>query len=606
MKSKRSKQVAVTRQNPRENKMQAARKHWLPVLALMLLCLVVYYNSLSNGFVYDDFGSIVENRYIKQPGKFLAALFNQSYFKMAGLEASYRPVASLSYLLIYSIAELNPFYYHLANLLLHALNAILVYCLAHLILKNHLRALIAGCLFACHPALSEAVNCIDFNDDLLAGFFYLLALLIYIRIKADSVRLNLGAYGASLGFYLLGLLSKEMAITLPAIVLLYDLILRHADLNPPTLTQMLKISKNRATFYSGYLLVSLVYLVLRFFIFYSAGESLKASYGTLFERIIYLPGHLFSFFKLMIFPINLTADYVFAYPDSFFNPMNLIGFAVVMGLAGSSFFIYRYSKEIFFGLWWCFITLLPVSNLIEIYHPLAERYLYLPIIGFCLVVPIIIYGLAGRVISRWPAANKAALLMILVILGFYATATISRIPDWHSNFSLWSQTVQTSPNSLVARGGLGLAYQQQGLLDQAQEQFEIAIELYPGHYKSYYNLGVVYHQRGDLKRSLEYFNRSVALNPEFARGHYNLGTLYAQQGSLEMAIRHFSKVVELDPDDFEAHYNLGMAYAMQRKLKRAISEWEKVLQLDPGHTSARNNLAKAKRMMDADGRIDDN
>ena len=103
--------------------MKTAPGHWLPVLVLMLLCLVVYYNSLSNGFVYDDFGSIVENRYIKQPGKFFAALFNQSYFKMAGLEASYRPVASLSYLLIYSIAELNPFYYHLTSLLLHALNA---------------------------------------------------------------------------------------------------------------------------------------------------------------------------------------------------------------------------------------------------------------------------------------------------------------------------------------------------------------------------------------------------------------------------------------------------------------------------------------------------
>ena len=123
---------------------KSGAKQLLPVALLVILCLVVYYNSLSNGFVYDDFGSIVENKYIKQPGQFLSSLFNQSYFKIAGIEASYRPMATLYYFLIYTIAALDPFYYHLASLLLHTLNAVLVYWLATLILKNQLGALIAG------------------------------------------------------------------------------------------------------------------------------------------------------------------------------------------------------------------------------------------------------------------------------------------------------------------------------------------------------------------------------------------------------------------------------------------------------------------------------
>ncbi|UCD82134.1 MAG: hypothetical protein JSW26_12125, partial [Desulfobacterales bacterium] len=89
----------------------AAVDQLLPITLLVLLCLIVYYNSLSNGFVYDDFGSIVENKYISQPGRFLASLLNQSYFQIAGLEASYRPVATLSYFLIYAFAQLDPFYY---------------------------------------------------------------------------------------------------------------------------------------------------------------------------------------------------------------------------------------------------------------------------------------------------------------------------------------------------------------------------------------------------------------------------------------------------------------------------------------------------------------
>ena len=198
MKRKKSKRSTDSHQKeartvPKTAAPKSGAKQLLPVALLVLLCLIVYHNSLSNEFVYDDFGSIVENKYITQPGQFLSALFGPSYFKIAGLEASYRPVATLSYFLIYTFAELNPFYYHLASLLLHTLNAVLVYWLANLILKNQLGALIAGLLFASHPALSEAVNCIDFNDDLLAAFFFLLSLIFYIRLKTEDRNYRISA-----------------------------------------------------------------------------------------------------------------------------------------------------------------------------------------------------------------------------------------------------------------------------------------------------------------------------------------------------------------------------------------------------------------------------
>jgi protein O-mannosyl-transferase len=606
MKRKKNQQAAAANPKSSGDIVKAAPGHWLPVVVLTLLCLIVYYNSLSNGFVYDDYGVIVENRYIKQPGKLLASLFDQSYFKMAGLEASYRPVASLSYLLVYSVAGLDAFFYHLASLLLHILNTLLVYCLATIILQNRLRAGLAAGLFACHPALSEAVNCISFNDDLLTTLFFLLAFLVYIRIKAKRVKFNIGAYGLSLLLYFFGLLSKEMAITLPAIIVLYDLILRDPERNPPGFKQLLSIVQKRAAFYAGYAAVSLFYLFLRFYLFQIPGESLKSSYGSLLERVMYLPGHIFSFIRLIILPTNLSADYVFSYPDRFLSIMNIAGFGIVVGLVGTSFYIYRYSRVAFFGLWWCLITLSPVLNLIEIYHPLAERYLYLPLIGFCLVVPVIIFGLAGRLITKPARVNMVSSILILGIVSWYSTATITRNPDWQDNFSLWSKTVQTSPDSLVARGGLGMAYLERGMLDQAQAQFEIAVKLYPNHHKGYYNLGLIYSRKGDLKRAMEYFKRAVTLNPESIRGHYNLGTLYARQNLFDPAIRHYTKVIELDPDVVEAHYNLGLAYAMQGKLPHAIAEWEKVLQLQPRHTAARNNLAKAKKMMDSTGRQKNN
>jgi len=604
MKKKKPTQPTETRQKTGEGISTAGAFHLLSIALLVLACLIVYYNSLSNGFVYDDYGTIVENKYINQPGGLISSLFNHSYYKYAGLEASYRPVSTLSYFLIYSFAKLNPLYYHLASLILHMLNTILVYRLANLILQHRLRALIAGLLFACHPALSEAVNCIAFNDDLLATFFFLLALISYTRINTEYFTSNIRNYALSLLFYFFGLLSKEMAITLPAIILLYDLVLRDADRGTPNLKHLLNNLRKRIYFYIGFLAVSLVYICLRFFILYNPRESLKASAGSLFERIIYLPGHIFSFIRLALYPKNLTADYVFSYPDSFFDSSNLAGFVVVVGLVSASFVIYRYWKAVFFGIWWFLITLFPVSNLITIYHPFAERYLYLPLIGFCLVVSIAVSALARRIFSNPTTATIATLIPIIVILSLFSTTTIARNRDWQNNFVLWSETVQSSPNSTIAHGGLGMAHLDRGMLDKALEEFQIAIKLSPNDHKSHYNLGLVYHQKGNWKKAVEYYKHSVALYPESIRAHYNLGTLYAMRGLMDPAIEHFARVTELDPEDIEAHYNLGVAYAMQGKLNRGISEWEKVLLFDPHHRSAGNNLKKAKAMMKSPGQPD--
>jgi len=597
-----SKKSSSSQQAQEKGTAKTARQNLLPASLLVLLCFIVYYNSLYNGFVYDDYGAIVENKYINQPGRLLTSLFNHSYYKFAGLEASYRPVATLSYFLIYSIAKLNPFYYHLASLLLHTLNTVLVYWLANLILRQHLRALIAGLLFACHPVASEAVNCIDFNDDLLVTLFFLLALISYIRINTDYLSSSIRGYLLALLFYFFGLLSKEMAITLPAIILLYDLALRDADRGAPIFKHLLTILRRRIYFYAGFMAVSLIYISIQFLILYNPRESLKASAGSLFERIIYLPSHIFSFIRLTIFPTNLSVDYVFSYPGSFFDIGNLTGAAVVIALVGTAFLIYRFSKEIFFGIWWFLISLFPVYNLIEIYHPLAERYLYLPIVGFCLVVPVVINAGAQRRFTKPTTANIVTLVPIAVILSMYSAATIARSPDWQNNFVLWSKTVQTSPNSPVARNGLGMAYLERGKLEKAAEQFEISIKLNPGHHKSYYNLGLVYHKKSDSKKALEYFNRSVTLNPDSVRAHYNLATIYLQKRSWDLAIRHYVKVNELDPEIAKAHFNLGMAYAMQGKFNTAVSEWEKVIDLDPQNTMAKNNIQKAKKMMNTTGR----
>ena len=601
VKQKKAKKSSGSRQPSGTGPVEPTIRRFIPAMLPVLLCLIVYYNSLSHGFVYDDYGVIVENKYISQTGGLFKSLFSQSYFEFSGLEASYRPVSTISYFLMYAAAELDPFFYHLVSLLLHMLNTLLVFRLAVLIFQDRLRAMMSSLLFACHPVLTETVNCIAWNDDLLTTLFFLLALIFYIRTRSDSLVSGIRGYSLSFLFFALGLLSKEMAITLPAVVLLYDLLMREADREAAGFEGLWNTVRSRISVYAGYAAISLLFLYVRFFVIYSPQQFRQTSAGSLLERIIYLPGHIFSFISLTLLPFDLNADHMFSYSDGFFDVRNLAGLLICLSLMGSAVYIYRYSKPVFFGIGWFFITLMPVYNLYEIYHPLAERYLYLPIIGFCLVLTAVLNGIGRKISSRSLRTNPVIWIPVAVIVVIYSFATIVRNPVWRSNYTLWSNTVQKSPDSFTARGGLGMAYLSRNRLDEAAEQFLIAIQLHPGSHKNFYNLGLVYHKKGDLKKALENFSRSAELNPASVNAHYNLATIYLQQRLWNPAIRHYRKVNELDPSRAMAYYNLGMAYAMQGQLESAVSAWENVLLLEPHNQMAKKNIRKARKMMEEKG-----
>ena len=592
MNSKQQSQKEATSNRSAEPGSAFTRKRWPPIIILVIVSVVVYTNSLSNGFVYDDLVVIVENKYIRNPLKNLPSLFTGSYYKIAGGEAGYRPIATLSYYLIFAFAGLNPFYFHLVSVLIHIANACLVYLLCFRVLPNKSHALLAGLLFACHPALTEAVDCISFNEDLLAALFYLLSLILYVKTTHNQVAI--AAYILSLICYFLGLLSKEMAITLPGIVFLYDIAFRGEGENSLTIGRILRTIRKKGFFYSGYIIISLVYLVLRFSVFYEAKGSTESHYGSLFDRIVFLPSHIFSFIKLAFAPFNLSAAHVFFYPQGFFELTNLVGFTAVSALIVFSFYFYKRSKVMSFGIWWFLITLFPVYNLIEIFHPYAERFVYIPIIGFCMLIPVVIDALVVRIVRKPTAATLATPIVVMLILSVYAITTISRNRDWKDGMTLWSKTILTSPGSAIAHGNLGRAFQEQKKFNEAIQAYEKTIEINPRDYKAYHNLGVVYENQGAMEEAVHYYEKAIEIYPQYADAHFNLANIYHKKGALDDAIAHYKKVVELQPEDFEARNNLGVAYAMQGKLDHAISQWKKVLEIDPENKSAEENITKAK------------
>jgi tetratricopeptide (TPR) repeat protein len=581
-----------------KNKMIAKTNanHLWPVVLLVCITAIVYFNSLSNGFVYDDLGTIVENAYIKRLDNYLSSFYNQSYFKISGGEASYRPVATLSYYLLYAVSGPNPLGYHLLSVTLHIFNVILVYLLAHAMTDDKRVAVIAGLLFACHPVNAEAVNGISYNEDLLAAFFFFAAFLFYMRLTPPATKRGTIFFMVSLFFFLLGLLSKEMAITLPAIVVLYDLILRDSVSEKISLKRVRAVIKNRKYYWAGYLGVSFFYLWLRFFAIHNPEEVETQIWGRLIDRVIYLPVIFLKYVRLCLFPLTLNADYVFSYPSRFFDLLPLLSLLVVLGLVIYSFFALRNQKAVSFGIWWFFITLFPVYNLIQIYNPFAERYLYIPLLGFCLVISIFLETLLSRI--SFSRVGILRVLIILCMVGACALITMNRNRDWKDSYSLWTQTLEVEPDSFRAHGNLARVYQKRGMIDASMREVKKALELNPKDYKAYYNLGVVLGEQGFAAEAISAYQKAVAMNPRFKNAYFNLGTIYKAQNRLEAAKKAFKKVVEIDPDDIEARNNLGVIYAMQGKLDAALVEWQQVIALDPANRDVQANIEKAKKLID--------
>lgn len=581
-----------------KNKMIAKTdaNHLGPILLLVCISAIVYFNSLSNGFVYDDLGTIVENVHIKQLSNYLSSFHNQSYFKISGGEASYRPVATLSYYLLYAGFDVNPFGYRLFSFTLHIINVILVYLVAHVILAHKRAALLAGLLFACHPLNTEAVNGISYNEDLLAAFFFFLAFLSYTRLKPSAPKPGYVFFFLSLFFFLLGLLSKEMAITLPAVAVLYDMILREPVSEKMSLKRVRTVIHECKYYYIGFLGVSIFYLWLRFLAIYNPEEVETQIWGRLIDRVIYLPVIFLKYIKLSLFPFPLNADYVFSYPTRFLDFWPFLSLLVVLGLVIYSFFALRNQKAVSFGMWWFFLTLFPVYNLIQIYNPFAERYLYIPFLGFCVVISFFLETLLSRI--TFSRAGIFRVFIVACVVVACSLITINRNRDWKDSYSLWTQTLEVEPDSFRAHGNLARVYQKKGMIDASMRAVKKTLELNPNDFKAYYNLGVISGEQGFAAEAISAYQKAIAMNPQFKNAHFNLGTIYKTQNRLEAAKQQFKKVVEIDPKDIEARNNLGVIYAMQGQLDAALAEWQQVVVLDPENRDVQANIEKAKKLID--------
>lgn len=581
------------------------RQTLVSLLLVIGLGVAVYGNSLNNAFVYDDLYQVERHPYTRDLTQ-ISGMFATSHFGQRSAEG-YRPLATLSFAVNYTIHGRDPFGYRIVNVILHGLNSGLVLLLTKAALLSFPAALISGLVFAVHPVHTEAVVWVSGRSELLATFFFLLTWFCYIRATSSS-SLRRGYWVCSLLVYVLALLSKEHALTLPLVLFLYDVYarrIRHESLSAGWLWSRVKL-------YLGYGLLIALYLALRYALFeghmilidlasvpFVHNPLVEAS---LYERALTGITIIGSYLGLLAWPYDLSVDYSYAQMDivrSFFAPEVLASLGLIVICLLAMIVSFGRSGWLWLPMAFLFLTLAPVTNIfILVGTIMAERLLYLPSVGFCMVA-----GGLGNAVRLWlqgrPFGRTTRLAwggVLVVIIGALSLQTLRRNTEWKDDATLWQSALRVSPRSAKAHLNLALVAYKQRRWDDAISELREALRIYPSYEFALLQLGNALNRKGDVEGAIKVFQGAIRDNPKNVLAYINLGVLLKKEGSVSDAIQTFQEGIRRNPDAPRAeilYFNLGNTLLQQGAVEEAIPLYEKAVQLRSNYPQAYNNLAHA-------------
>lgn len=570
----------------------AERTVLVQVIVVFLIAFGVYLNTLSNGFVYDDDAQVVENIWIKSI-KYIPRIFLTDVWKFYGDATSsyYRPMMHIVYMMNYKIFGLSPWGFHLVNILLHAGVSILVLFVARRLIgavrpadsSGYLSPpFVAGLLFAVHPIHTEVVAWVAGVPELLFTLFSLLALYLYIQAgQGEAPSHRSLSYPLSIGSFAIAIFSKETAIVLPLFLVIYDYAFKD-------LPDRWIVSAKRCV---PYVAIAAICLIMRLIAL--GGVAPLRRHGDLsFHECAINVFPLFSrYLGKLLLPVNLNAFYVF-------HPIRSIAeLEGIVSLAVTSLFLlllilsFRKNKVAFFCLVVTAVPLIPVLYIRGVgENVFAERYLYLPSVGYGILLALLIQW-ASRRIPKW--RTPVAIVLLVGIGGFFSVGTFERSGIWKDNYSLWTDTLKKSPDGAIPHASMGDALLSLGRVDEAIRHYDVALELNPDYYGAIVNLAVAYLDKGLVDRAIAQSRRAVNRKPNGYGAHVNLGLAYKRKGRTDEAIEEYRAAIRLNPDSAGSYNNLGLAYGSQGLLADAIQCYEKAVSLNPDYADAYNNLGIA-------------
>ncbi len=595
--------------------------------AVFVFAAAVYLPTLGHGFVWDDVSILMANESLGDWSKLATNLLPGFFHESSSQELLdyWRPAVVFSHMIdraLFGSAAWGP---HLVNALLHAVTSVLVLLLGHAWSRSVPQSFVGGLIFAAHPVHVEVVAWVSGRSDLLLGLFVALALWADIRHgRTGRLRwmfVSLGAFGFAL-------LSKESAIILPVLIAVRVLLTRGAEANG-----------RRGDSEGGgkgvlevvaFLVLLGGFLWLRFGLFDAtipAGPASSVGRSSLFWTwwsafALYL--------KLMLLPLKLTILHQVELARSAGSPNVIAGLLAFFGLLWLGLRTGRRAPTAAFGIAVLLTSLATVSNFVVpvsrqggAEFPVAERFLYLPSIGFCLLAAQLLIGWLPARLRAIAASGRgrngsergrhrpfdlpktcAAALAGVLILALTIRSEF-RIRDWKSDLTLFGQAVEATPGSYLAHLNYAAARVESAataadersratMIDEARRHYLEAARLAPDNYRVHFNLANLYRSTGRAREAEEFFERALALNPDLYQAQINLGVLLAEKNDLEGALERFRAAERLRPDLPAPKVNQAHVLQMLGRPAPAIALYEGALELDPNLIAAREGLRRAR------------
>lgn len=554
------------------------KKIFIISFILIAVCtFLVYSNSLHNPFIWDDTALVVGNPLIKGAPSLGRAFVSDLYYGTTTGSNFYRPLQTLSYLWDYHFWLLEPKGFHITNILLQGLVSFLVFLLAYWLLGDFAVSLAAALIFAVCPLHIEAVTYISGRAEMLMGIFLISSFLLFLKSESAS-RKQFIFYIHSLFLFILGLLSKELAVVFPFVILFYVFYFSKEKLK-----KSVYVLKPILPFF----MISVVYVLLRlFFLKFMTLRPPALARIPFLIRITVFPKVLLTYLKLLIFPVDLHMSRELLRPTSFFG--YFLAWFALGNIAVVIFYFLRNRrnlKTVPFLLSWFLIFLLPQSGLWPINAFVAEHFLYLSSISFFIAVAF----LMNRYLRRSLFISAVACLLF-----FYGILTFSRNYEWSDPVIFFERLIKLSPSSFQAHNNLGLHYQRRGLYEPAMLEYKKALEIMPDLLEARSNLADLYFKMGRLEDALKEYAVVEKSAPGSKAGEVqnNIAAIYETKKEWDKALDKYRLALRLDPGLDFTHFNLARIYfangnfhlAAQEVLKSlselALSEEERPLFLE--------------------------
>ena len=574
------------------------KRNFVLCLLLAAATLALYNPVNRHPFVnYDD------DRYVTENAHVCAGLtWNTIVWALASTEqANWHPLTWVSHALDYQLFHLNPAGHHFTSLLLHALNAVLLFLL---LARGSGRAgpsLFVAALFAVHPINVESVAWIAERKNVLSTLFLLLAMGAYgwYALKPHWQR-----YLAVAALFALGLMSKPMVITLPCVLLLLDYwpLGRIAGSTAPSFSL-----RGTPTPPSKLLLEKVPLLALSAasaVITLQAQQAGGAMRSTLqFSLAVRLENAIVAYAMYLwktIWPLRLAPLY--PHPGDSLAAWQVVVSLLVLIAVTVTTWRFRAKGYLLVGWLWFLGTLVPVIGLVQVGdQAMADRYAYVPLIG---IFVMIAFGAAdwaeGYNWRTLPQTIPAACILVALFV-----LTHRQLNYWSSSYDLWSHTLAVTDNNFIAQDNLGGALVLLGRTEEAYPHFQAAAEINPRDPMSHSNLGAYLQEHGKLRDAVEQYQTTIRLTSDaglLASTYANLGTAYRELGDDGRSRESYDEALRLNPNQFNAYLGLGRLLEKQGKLHDAIAQYERSVSLQPtsdGYLRLGHALQTANRRQEA-------